>query len=302
MAYKKKTFLNSRQNTMVKLKLITQAPSTQDSKAINYKYGGKNHAIYINKSSGYVLPNCCGMVHYFWLYLGLDQDEVNMPRGNANTYYGAWTGSKGKTPKLGAVAVWKGGSGTYAGYGHVGGVQKIYPNGDIECVCSDASGSKFYTRKVLKSNSYNWSAKLQFVGFIYPSQEVVEVVIPNVERNTKADQVEVKVDGLRVRLSPSLNGEFYCFATKGYYNVLSTKDADGYTWLEIETGKWIAFSEDWETYLPAKNTDYDALAKQIDALNTKLNNLTAVLQQTNEQVTAVRTTFEDKLKSIKEVL
>ena len=285
---------------MVKLKTITQAPSTQDILAINYKQGGKNHAISIK--NGYVLPNCCGMVHYFWLYLGLDQDELNMPRGNANTYYSTWQGSKGKTAKLGAVAVWKGGSGAYAGYGHVGGVQKIYPNGDIECVCSDASGSKFYTRKVLKSNSYNWSSKLTFVGFIYPSQEVVDVMIPNVERNTKVDQVEVKVDGLRVRLSPSLNGEFYCLATKGYYNVLQTRDADGYTWLEIETGKWIAFSEDWETYLPAKNTDYDALAKQIDALNTKLNDLTAVLQQTNEQVISVRTTFEDKLKTIKDVL
>lgn len=287
---------------MVKIKQITQAPSVYDKNAINYKYGGYNHAIYINKSSGYVLPNCCGMVHFFWLYLGLVNDELNMPRGNANTYYSAWKGSKGKTARLGAVAVWSGGSGAYAGYGHVGGVQKIYTNGDIECVCSDASGSKFYTKRLLKSNGYNWSAKLRFTGFIYPSEEVVEVNIPNVERNTKVNQVEVKVDGLRVRQTPSLNGEFYCFASQGYYNVLSSKDADGYTWLEIEAGKWIAFSEDWETYLPAEDTDYSKIVKQIEQLNTKLGNLTAKLDQVNTQVAEVKNTFENKLKSIKDVL
>lgn len=287
---------------MVKLKRITQAPSTQDIKAINYKYGGKNHAIYINKSTGYVLPNCCGMVHYAWLYQGLEKDELNMPRGNANTYYNAWTGSKGKVARLGAVAVWSGGSGAYAGYGHVGFVQKVYPNGDIECACSDASGSKFYTKKLLKSNSYNWSAKLVFTGFIYPSEEVVEAMIPNVERNTKVNQVEIKVDGLRVRLSPSLNGEVYCIASKGYYNVLSSKDADGYTWLEIEAGKWIAFSEDWEVYLPKEDADYTQIMNKLGELGTKINNLTASLQQTNEQVMAVRKDFTDKLKSIKEVL
>ena len=285
---------------MVKIKQITQAPSTQDIKAINYKYGGKNHAISIK--NGYVLPNCCGMVHYFWLYLGFDQDELNMPRGNANTYYNTWTGSKGKTAKLGAVAVWSGGSGAYAGYGHVGGVQRIFDNGDVECVCSDASGSKFYIRRVLKSNNYNWSASLKFVGFIYPSEEVVEVNIPNVERNTKVNQVEVKVDGLRVRQSPSLSGEFYCFASQGYYNVLSTKDAEGYTWLEIESGKWIAYSDNWEVYLPKQDGDYSQIVKQLGELGEKLNNLTAKLDQTNKQVAEVKNTFETKLNSIKEVL
>ena len=287
---------------MVNLKTITQEPSTRDIKAINYKYNGKDHAIAINKSTGYVLPNCCGMVHYAWLYQGLEKDELNMPRGNANTYYSAWSGSKGKTARLGAVAVWSGGSGKYAGYGHVGFVQKVYPNGDIQCVCSDASGSEFYTKKLLKSNGYNWSAKLRFTGFIYPSEEVVEAMIPNVERNIKVNQVEIKVDGLRVRLSPSLKGEVYCLATQGYYNVLSSKDADGYTWLEIEAGKWIAFSEDWETYLPKEDSDYSQIMNKLGELSTKLNNLSASLQQTNEEVASVKNAFENKLKSIKEAL
>lgn len=296
MVYSQKISQKIRLSTMVKIKTITQAPSTQDIKAINYKYGGLNHAISINK--GYVLPNCCGMVHYFWLYLGLNQDELNMPRGNANTYYNAWTGKKGKVAKLGAVAVWSGGSGAYSGYGHVGGVQRIFDNGDIECVCSDASGSKFYTKKILKSNNYNWSSSLKFTGFIYPSEEVVEVNIPNVERNTKDDQVEVKVDGLRVRQSPSLNGEFYCLASQGYYNVLSTKDADGYTWLEIETGKWIAFSDDWEVYLPKEDSDYSQIIKQLGELGEKLNNLSAKLDKTNSDVASIG----EKFNKIKEVL
>lgn len=282
---------------MVKIKQITQAPSIYDKNAINYKYGGYNHAIYINKSNGYVLPNCCGMVHYFWLYLGLTNDELNMPRGNANTYYNAWSGKKGKTAKLGAVAVWSGGSGAYAGYGHVGGVQRIYDNGDIECVCSDASGSKFYTKRILKSNSYNWSSALKFEGFIYPSEEVVEVNIPNVERNPKVNQVEVKVDGLRVRQSPSLKGEVYCTATKGYYNVLSSKDADGYTWLEIESGKWIAFSEDWEAYLPAEETDYSKILKKLEEYGVQLNNLSAKVDQTKTDIKSIGEKF-DKIKEV----
>lgn len=283
---------------MVKIKIITQAPSTSDPLAINYKHGGRNHAIDINKTTGYVLPNCCGMVHYFWLYLGLASDENIMPRGNANTYYSAWSGKKGKTAKLGAVAVWSGGSGAYSGYGHVGGVQRIFENGDIECVCSDASGSKYYTKRILKSNNFNWSSSLRFEGFIYPSEEVVEVNIPNVERNTKVNQVEVKVDGLRVRLSPSLKGEQYCVASKGYYNVLSTTDSDGYTWLEIETGKWIAFSEDWEVYLPKEDSDYSKIVKSIEELGTKINNLSAKIDKTNSDLASV----SEKFSKIKEVL
>lgn len=283
---------------MVKIKQITQAPSNQDIKAINYKYYGKDHAIAINKNTGYVLPNCCGMVHYFWLYLGLDQDELNMPRSHAYTYYNAWSGKKGKVAKLGAIAVWSGGSGTYAGYGHVGGVQRIFENGDVECVCSDASGSKFYTKRLLKSNGYNWSAKLRFTGFIYPNEEVVEVNIPNVERNSKVNQVEVKVDGLRVRLSPSTKGEIYCVASQGFYNVLSSKDADGYTWLEIENGKWIAFSENWEVYLPKEDGDYSKIIKQLGELGEKLNNLSAKLDKTNSDVASIG----EKFNKIKEVL
>lgn len=72
-----------------------------------------------------------------------------------------------------------------------------------------------------------------------------------VTRNEMAWQVEVIADQLRIRETPSLNGNQLFFADKGIYNVIQTKEADKYLWYEIEKDRWIATQEgDWTIDLP----------------------------------------------------
>ena len=88
-------------------------------------------------------------------------------------------------------------------------------------------------------------------------------ITPNVERDEKKDQIEVKVTELRVRTTPSLNGEILGYAQEGFYNYYEIVDIDGYNWFRIADNQWIAFNEEWETVYPKKEDEYIKL-KVID--------------------------------------
>ena len=64
-----------------------------------------------------------------------------------------------------------------------------------------------------------------------------------VEKDELKHQVEVIADELRIRETPSLNGEQLFICDKGIYNVIQSKETDGYIWCEIETNRWIATKE-----------------------------------------------------------
>jgi len=72
----------------------------------------------------------------------------------------------------------------------------------------------------------------------YDYQELKTV--EGVPRNTEVDQLQVKIDNLRVRTSPSLSGSILGFVVIGdYYNNHECVGADGYTWYRIDEGMWI---------------------------------------------------------------
>ena len=242
---------------MAKFIPITKAPPHSDKNAINYKYGGNNHAYPVNKTDGYVFPNCCGMPHYAWLHWGLVEDEAKLSRNDAHTYYDKWTGAKGKTPKLGAFVCFKGGSGTYAGYGHVAVVQEIDTNQNVKVIASDASGSSYYTKWLYKSNGYNWSSKLQFVGFGYPSVDLAkEDAVDYTKHNVKCKK------NINVRSEPSLKGAIVGSAVTGdVYEVFEQVSADGYTWDKIGSNRWIATTNDWVTDIPKALYEFDTTGK-----------------------------------------
>lgn len=77
-------------------------------------------------------------------------------------------------------------------------------------------------------------------------------VTPNVERDEYKNQIEVKVDNLRVRRQANINGEFIGYASPGFYDFYETTESDGYTWYNIAGEQWIAYNEEWETVYPAK--------------------------------------------------
>ena len=84
-------------------------------------------------------------------------------------------------------------------------------------------------------------------------------VTPNVERDEYKNQIEVKVDNLRVRNAPSTKAKAIGHAKIGYYNFYETKEADGYMWYNIAGEQWIASNDGWTTVLPAiKPVSYQA--------------------------------------------
>lgn len=85
-----------------------------------------------------------------------------MPTNNAGNWWSTWGGSKGQTPKAGAVAVWSDSSA-----GHVAFVEQVNADGSI-LISESAYNSYFFkTDTVTKSNNYGYSGT--FLGFIYPN-------------------------------------------------------------------------------------------------------------------------------------
>jgi len=101
-------------------------------------------------------------------------------------------------------------------------------------------------------------------------------VTPNVERDKYKNQIEVKVDNLRVREEASLNGNVLGYAKIGFYNFYETKDSDGYKWYKIADSQWVASKDEWVAVYPAEQhqNDYINLPDWIDErcifdINTK---------------------------------
>ena len=85
-----------------------------------------------------------------------------------------------------------------------------------------------------------------------------ESVLP-VERNENVPQIETTDEQLRIRTAPSLEAEIVGHVQLGYYNVLQTEEADGYTWYEISKDRWCANIT--TNYLPSDSSDF---VKQIE--------------------------------------
>lgn len=92
------------------------------------------------------------------------------------------------------------------------------------------------------------------------------VITPNVPRDEYRNQIEVKVEKLRVRTEPNTNAEVIGFANIGFYNYSDTykKDVNDYTWYKIADNNWIASSEEWTTVYPAKPKEEYIELKIID--------------------------------------
>ena len=93
-----------------------------------------------------------------------------------------------------------------------------------------------------------------------------------VERNTNVNQIQTTDEGLRIRTEPSLDGEIVGHVQIGYYNVLQTKEADGYTWYEIAKDRWCA--DVTVVYLPKQDDIIAELQRYFDAMKNEVNKLT----------------------------
>ncbi len=141
---------------------------------INSKYyihtsnNGLNECIEINNGS--VLPNCVG---YAWgRVYEVTGKRPNLSLGDAKDWFNFNDGyERGKTPKAGSIACFKGGQ-----YGHVAYVENVLPTGDIKISESNYNGAKFNERYLYKSMTFMPFYDYELQGFIYINDDVNESV------------------------------------------------------------------------------------------------------------------------------
>ena len=82
-------------------------------------------------------------------------------------------------------------------------------------------------------------------------------VVPNVERDEYKNQIEVKVDNLRVRGTPTLNGDVIGTANIGFYDFYETAQNDDYGWYRIAENQWVAYDPEWlDVYYAKEKEEY----------------------------------------------
>jgi len=140
---------------------------------ISTSKGGRNECIVINETTGSCIPNCVGYAWGRWYeILG---SRPNLSKANAENWYGNTADgySRGQTPKLGAVIVWRRGK-THDdsdGAGHVAIVEEIYDDGSFLISQSAWNGTNFWT-EVIGADCV-FGPAYTFMGFIYNPVEFV---------------------------------------------------------------------------------------------------------------------------------
>lgn len=158
-------------------------------------------------------------------------------------------------------------------YGHVAFIGKIqdYDHAIVEQYNLKAplefSNDVWERGGILKGYPYNTGLPKGILRFEGKKKETFDTV----PRETSRDQIETTDDSLRVRTEPSLNGEIVGHVQIGYYNVLSQRFNDGYTWYEIEKDRWCA--NDSVIYLPATEDVVRKIEEYIKAMKDEINTL-----------------------------
>lgn len=109
-------------------------------------------------------------------------------------------------------------------------------------------------------------------------------VLP-VERNESVNQIQTTDTTLRIRVAPSLEAEIVGHVQLGYYNVLQTEEADGYTWYEISKDRWCANIT--TNYLPSDSSDFvkqieewaNAMVTTVKQKDKKISDLTSDMKE-----------------------
>ena len=143
------------------------SPSATNPYYLKKGYGGYNRCILIQGNS--CLANCVGYSFGRVLETGGSTANSQLPTCNAEDWYqtAARNGmSVGKTPKLGAVIVWRSGNfwNGADGCGHVGIVEQIYSDNSILVSQSNYGGTRFFL--TTHKQPYNIYGQT-FVGFVY---------------------------------------------------------------------------------------------------------------------------------------
>jgi len=166
----------------------------------------------------------------------------------------------GMEPREGAIMVW-GGEGELAG--HVENVEIVYDAGHVFTSASGWDSPIFWNSE--RWNDGNWGAGwgYWFRGFIYNPAVGGGTIITPVSRDIYRDQIQNKAEDANVRDSASISANVLGIAPQGMYNIISTAEADGYTWYQVEAGKWLAGGE-WIEFFKAEERPSEAIYRVRD--------------------------------------
>lgn len=169
------------------------SPSQGNPYYINTEYGGYNrYTLIIDKTTGCVIPNCTAFCFgAFMECCGIT--ACNLPVANAADWYRLAPYAKGSTPKLGAIACWKGGTNNQ---GHVAFVNSIADDGTIVVAESGYYSKVWYMNETI-APPYKRSG-LTFQGFIYnPFTDMATIKIGAGEQRYTYMGAEIIVCGQR---------------------------------------------------------------------------------------------------------
>lgn len=140
--------------------------------------------------------------------------------------------------------------------------------GHVQFMETDKTYSEYKSGDPNSFNVGTFKKTANIIGFLhlpYPS-------VDPVDRNNLVDQIQTSDTALRIRKGPSLESEVVGHIQIGYYNVLHTEKADGYTWYEIAEDRWCA--DITTTFLPADDDIIKEIEKAFNSLKSQVGELT----------------------------
>lgn len=156
--------------------------------------------------------------------------------------------------------------------------------GHVQFMETDTMYSEYSNGNPDSFRNGTFERKSNLIGFLHYPNEVLSPV----DRNTGVDQIQTTDTSLRIRNKPSLNGEIMGYVQVGYYNVLDSKEADGYTWYKLGNGRWCANVT--TIYLPSDDTD---IIKEIERYFDSMKEKVRVLSNENTDLKGDMKKIED---------
>lgn len=137
--------------------------------------------------------------------------------------------------------------------------------GHVQFMETDTMYSQYSSGDPNSFKNGTFERKSNLIGFLHYPNEVLNPVA----RNTDVNQIQTTDASLRIRTKPSLSGEIMGYVQIGYYDVLDSKDSDGYTWYKLAKDRWCANVS--TIYLPSDDTDIIAeIEKYFDSMKSKI--------------------------------
>lgn len=218
--------------------------------------------------------------------------------GTAKQWFNQTSLPKGYELREGAIAVFDGNS------GHVAFVEKKINNNHGTISESDYTSNKsvrdwhywnLRENVELTVGKATISGVGKLIGYIYLPVDDIRVA-----RDITKLQVNIKEDKVNVRIDPSLSAPLFdqgCYIAPGIYNVIGTREADGYTWVKVEHDHWIACGNWAEIYEVPTTPDPEPTDN-----TSELKNQIKELKAENKELTATNKSLSSEVESVKKEL